>query len=215
MAFEPYVSRPEWDAAESLQRAQTFRDQLKSRRSLRFFSPKPIPEGVLQACLETAGCAPSGANQQPWHFAVVTSSEKKAAIREAAEKEERAFYHGRAPQEWLDALAPLGTDEHKPFLSEAPALVAIFAQVTGEEGRKHYYVQESVGIACGFLIAALHQCGLSCLTHTPSPMRFLNALLGRPANERPFLLLVIGYPSSDAEMPSLTKKALAQMASFH
>ncbi len=206
---------PDWSEEESFAKAQWYREQMKLRRSLRHFCSRPLPEGVLEACIEAASRAPSGANQQPWHFAVVKSPAMKAAIREAAEKEEWAFYHGRAPQEWLDALAPLGTDENKPFLTEAPALVAIFAQVSGADASKHYYVQESVGIACGFLIAGLHLCGLSCLTHTPSPMKFLGQLLGRPREERPFLLLVVGYPAPGAEVPQLTKKSPSEFMTYH
>lgn len=166
-----------------------------------------------------ASKAPSGANLQPWHFAVVRSAQVKARIRRAAEEEERAFYSGRAPQEWLDALAPLGTDESKPFLETAPALVAIFAQsydLTEQgEKRKNYYVTESVGIATGFLIAALHNAGLCCLTHTPSPMKFLNQILERPSRERPFLLLVVGYPAEGVQVPSITKKSLQEIVSYH
>ena len=162
--------------------------------------------------------APSGANLQPWHFAVVTDPALKARIRRAAEDEEREFYARRAPREWLDALAPLGTDEHKPFLETAPYLIAVFARPHGllPDGRavKHYYVAESVGIATGFLIAALHHAGLATLTHTPSPMGFLNDLLGRPAHERPFLLLVVGYPADGATVPRIAKKGLNEIATF-
>lgn len=196
--------------------AKAFRDRMRLRRTVRQFSDRPVPREVIDDCLRAAATAPSGANQQPWHFVVVSDPELKRQIRLGAEEEERAFYHGKAPQEWLDALAPLGTDEHKPFLETAPYLIAIFAESYGElpDGRKvkHYYVQESVGIATGILIAAVHHAGLVSLTHTPSPMGFLNQILGRPVRERPFLLLVVGYPADDATVPRITKKALTEIA---
>ena len=199
--------------------AEAFRDTMARRRSVRDFSSAPIPEGVIEACLEAAGRAPSGANQQPWHFAVVRDDSVKARIRESAEIEERQFYEGRAPQDWLDALAHLGTDASKPFLEAAPALIVIFqqSQVEGSEGKvvKTYYPKESVGIATGFLISALHHSGLATLTHTPSPMNFLNDILGRPSTEKPFLLLVVGYPVEGCEVPVITKKGLEDIASFH
>ena len=174
---------------------------------------------VIDLCLKAAGTAPNGANHQPWHFAVVTDPATKRRIREAAEKEEQAFYNGRAPDEWLEALAPLGTDEHKPFLEEAPALIVIFAENygLGDEGEKvkNYYVTESVGIATGFLIAALHKAGLATLTHTPSPMGFLREILNRPERERAFLILVVGYPADDAEVPDIEKKKLSEFVSYH
>jgi iodotyrosine deiodinase len=200
-----------------LARAREFREDLQRRRTVRDFSSRAIPAGVLDECLTAAGTAPNGANMQPWHFVVVTDSTIKARIREAAEEEEREFYGGRAPQEWLDALAPLGTNADKPFLETAPCLIAIFAETYGRlpDGRKvkHYYVSESVGIATGFLIAALHRAGLAALTHTPSPMGFLNRLLGRPSHERPYLLLVVGYPAADATVPAITKKPLEEIVS--
>ena len=214
MAFAPYRDFIEYPASEMQTRAASFYAELKRRRSVRTFDSRPIPPGVLEDCLRAAGTAPSGANHQPWHFAVITDPALKTRVRLEAEKEEHAFYHGRAPQEWLEALAPLGTDEHKPFLEEAPALVAIFAQ-SRDAQKKNYYVQESVGIATGMLIAALHHSGLCCLTHTPSPMGFLREVLGRPLWERPFLLLVVGYPAPGVEVPSLEKKALDEIASFH
>lgn len=218
MAFVPYHHQ-ESSPSEMVHRASAFYETMKRRRTVRTFSDRPIPDQVLQDCLKTAGTAPSGANHQPWHFAVITSAETKGKIREAAELEEQAFYGGRAPEEWLDALAPLGTDAHKPFLEEAPALIAIFAQNYGldEQGqkKKNYYVQESVGIATGFLIAALHQAGLCCLTHTPSPMKFLREILGRPEPERPFLLLVVGYPADNTEVPNINKKPLEDFTSYH
>ncbi len=204
--------------AEMLERARAFYDDLKRRRSVREFSPKPVPREIIEAALRAAGTAPNGANLQPWHFVVVTDPVLKSKIRAAAEAEEREFYENKAPQEWLDALAPLGTDEHKPFLETAPYLIAVFAQSYGmtPDGKKvkHYYATESVGIATGFLIAALHHAGLAALTHTPSPMGFLNELLDRPSNERPFLLLVVGYPAADAVVPAITKKELGDVATF-
>lgn len=199
-------------------RAHAFYDEIKRRRSVRDFSDQPAPREIIEQALLAAGTAPNGANQQPWHFVVVSNPEIKRQIRAAAEEEERAFYGGRAPQQWLDALAPLGTDANKPFLETAPYLIAIFAQSHGvaADGSaiKHYYVQESVGIATGFLIAALHHAGLATLTHTPSPMGFLSRVLGRPDNERPFLLLVVGYPANDAQVPAITKKPLDTIATF-
>ena len=215
MALDSWTERtPE----EMQRRAQEFYALMDRRRSVRQFSDRPIPEGVIENCLRTAGTAPSGAHKQPWHFVAVRDSAVKRKIRLAAEEEERAFYGGRAPDDWLEALAPLGTDERKPFLETAPCLIAVFARSFGHgpdgEKEKHYYVQESVGIATGFLIAALHGAGLVTLTHTPSPMGFLNQLLGRPKEERPFLLLVTGYPASDAQIPDLSRSPLADIATF-
>jgi len=200
------------------ERAAAFYQQLRGRRSVRDFSDRAVPMDVIENCLRVAGTAPNGANRQPWHFAVVTDPAVKQRIREAAEEEERAFYTQRASEEWLNDLAPLGTDANKPFLEIAPCLIAIFSQSyrLDEAGKKHlhYYVSESVGIATGFLIAALHNAGLACLTHTPSPMRFLNEILARPSYERPFLLLVVGYPADDTQVPVITKKALDEFATF-
>jgi iodotyrosine deiodinase len=199
-------------------RAREFYELMNRRRSVREFSPRPIPPGVVEHCLLTAGTAPSGAHKQPWQFVVVRDPEVKRRIRQAAEEEEREFYGGRAPDEWLAALEPLGTDAHKPFLEVAPCLIAIFARSYEEDGsgarKKHYYVQESVGIATGLLIAALHSAGLAALTHTPSPMGFLNSILDRPRNERPFLLLVTGYPADDVRVPDLARKSLEEIADF-
>lgn len=210
---------PEYPPAEMLERSQQFYGEIKNRRTVRHFSPRLLPEGVVQNCLRAAGTAPNGANHQPWHFAVVTEPSIKKKIRQAAEVEERAFYNGRAPDEWLEALAPLGTDEHKPFLEEAPALIVIFGENYGldQVGNKikNYYVTESVGIATGFLIAALHHAGLSTLTHTPSPMGFLRDVLGRPERERAFLILVVGYPADDAEVPDISKKPLDEFVTFY
>lgn len=201
------------------QRASLFSEHLRQRRTVREFSADPIPAGVLEDCLLAAGSAPNGANLQPWHFAVIQDPKMKQQIREAAEAEEREFYGGRAPKEWLDTLAHLGTDAEKPFLETAPALIAIFqqSQSVDAEGRetKTYYPKESVGLATGFLIAALHEAGLASLTHTPSPMKFLNEILERPATEKPFLLLVVGYPAEDCQVPEITKKSLDAISSWH
>ncbi|MEW6279072.1 MAG: nitroreductase family protein [Candidatus Eremiobacterota bacterium] len=201
-----------------LERARSFCQEMSRRRTVRHFSRRPVPREVIEACLLAAGSAPSGANRQPWHFVVVTDPELRARLREAAEKEEREFYGGRAPQEWLDALEPLGTDANKPFLEEAACLIAIFAEnyAVDPEGTRHkgYYVTESVGIATGLLIAALHQCGLATLTHTPSPMNFLRDMLGRGPNERPFLLLVVGYPVEGCQVPDISRKPLSEIATF-
>lgn len=200
-------------------RSQEFYKQIKRRRSVRDFSSRPVPAEIIENALKAATTAPNGANLQPWHFAVAQSSDIKKKIREAAEEEERAFYKERAPDEWLDKLAPLGTDEHKPFLETAPYLIAVFAQSYGfnSDGNKikHYYVKESVGIACGMLITALHHAGLATLTHTPSPMKFLNEILDRPSNERPYLLVVTGYPADGAIVPDIRKKQLYEISSFH
>ena len=216
--YVPLASYDEYPPAEMERRAASFRAEVMRRRTVREYSDRPVPRRVIEECLRAAGTAPSGANHQPWHFVVVSDPEVKARIRVAAEDEERAFYNGGAPQEWLDALAALGTDEHKPFLETAPYLIAIFAEryMLGPEGGKvkNYYVQESVGIATGILITALHHAGLATLTHTPSPMNFLNEILGRPPKERPFLLLVTGYPAEDARVPAITKKPLDEIATF-
>ena len=186
-------------------------DEMVRRRSVRHFADTPVPMEVVQRCVHLAAQAPSGANKQPWTFALVTDPEVKARIRAAAEEEERAFYGGRASQSWLDDLEPLGTDAHKPFLEEAPALIVIFAHHKGEDGGKNYYVKESVGIASGMLIMALHLCGLATLTHTPSPMGFLGEILGRPAHERAFLLLPVGYPADGCRVPDIGRKALDEV----
>ena len=185
--------------------------QHRLRRSVRDFSADPIPLDVLDACIEAAALAPSGANKQPWSFCVVTDPALKRRIRLAAEAEERAFYGGRASDRWLADLAHLGTDAAKPFLETAPALVVLFAQKRGRDGQKHYYISESVGIAAGFLISALHRCGLATLTHTPSPMGFLAELLQRPANERAFLLLPVGYPAEGCQVPRIERKPLDEV----
>lgn len=198
--------------------ALRFLERLRTRRSVRDFSDRPVPREVIERCILAAGTAPNGANRQPWRFVAVGDPGLKRRIREAAEAEERAFYGGRAPREWLEALAPLGTDQHKPFLERAPWLIAIFAESYGASGDggqvKNYYVTESVGIATGILITALHLAGLATLTHTPSPMKFLNEILERPDNERPFLLLVAGHPVEGAMVPEITKKPLDEIAVF-
>ena len=216
--FQPLFSYIEYPVEEMRQRAIAFRKDMERRRTVRHFSDRPVPREVIEECLITAGTAPNGANLQPWYFVVVSDPRVKHEIRVAAEQEEAEFYHRRAPKEWLDALAPLGTDEHKPFLEIAPCLIAIFGKNHGElpDGRrvKNYYVHESVGIAAGFLIAALHNAGLVSLTHTPSPMGFLNTILDRPADEKPFLLLVTGFPVKDAQVPVIQKKPLDAIAEF-
>lgn len=200
-----------------LDRSRAFAADLQRRRTVRHFSTRPVPRPVIEACLEAAGTAPSGAHQQPWHFVVISDPALKGALREAAEKAEVEFY-ATAPADWLAALAPLGTDEHKPYLEAAPYLIAVFAERYGvrPDGTRqtHYYVMESVGIAVGFLLAALHTAGLTTLTHTPSPMGFLNELLGRPVNERAVMLVVAGYPAADAVVPNLTRKPLDVIATF-
>jgi iodotyrosine deiodinase len=203
---------------EMLARAEALSLDLRQRRSVRQFSARPVPRTLVEQALLAAVSAPSGANMQPWHFVVVSTPELKRRIRELAEAEEREFYERRAPAEWLEALEPLGTDANKPFLETAPYLIVVFSQAYGVTpgGRKvkNYYVQESVGIAVGLLIATLHVAGLATLTHTPSPMNFLNDILHRPANERPYLVLVTGYPSTDAEVPIIDRKSLDAMVTF-
>jgi nitroreductase len=215
---EPLTGYPDRTDDERIRRAEAFEASMRSRRSVRSFAPTRVPRAVIESAIRTASRAPNGANKQPWTFVAVSDPEVKRRIREAAEAEERAFYGGRAPQDWLDALAPFGTDADKPFLETAPWLIAVFAQphgVTADGQReKHYYVPESVGIASGFLLAALHQAGLATLTHTPSPMTFLRDVLGRPEHERPFLLVVTGVPAHDATVPRIDKKRLGEVAVF-
>ena len=216
--FRPWREYHEYPPEEMLRRARELRADLERRRTIRQFSDRPVPRELIEECLCVALSAPSGANRQPWRFVVVSDPATKRRLRQAAEREEADFYQRRAPNEWLEALAPLGTDEHKPFLETAPFLIVIFAEQhgVGSDGRsiKNYYVGESVGIATGMLIAALHHAGLACLTHTPAPMRFLNELLGRPRNEKPYLILVTGYPAADAEVPEISKKGLAERVEF-
>lgn len=211
-----FTPRPE---TEMLARAREFRSLMKRRRTVRDFSDRPVPRQIIEDAVMTAASAPSGANQQPWTFVCISDAAVKSKIRAAAEEEEREFYKGgKTPAEWLDALSPLGTDEHKPFLDVAPWLIVIFGQRYGvaPDGShvKHYYVPESVGIAMGFLIASLHNAGLATLTHTPSPMGFLNEICGRPANEKPYVLLVAGYPAQDCKVPVIEKKKLEEVSAF-
>ncbi|OHB74190.1 MAG: nitroreductase [Planctomycetes bacterium RBG_16_55_9] len=214
----PLDSYREYPPEEMRRRAAAFRAEMQRRRSVRTFSSRPVARKVIEDCLLTAGAAPSGANQQPWSFVAVSDLETKRRIREAAEKEEYEFYHGKAPQQWLDALANLSTDEHKPFLEEAPYLIVIFSQTYGiqpDGGKvKHYYVRQSVGIAAGLLIAAVHNAGLVALTYTPPKMGFLSGLLDRPENEQPFLVLVVGYPAESVKIPDINRKTLQDIARF-
>jgi nitroreductase len=216
--FIPYASYRAYPPKEMKERARAFREELQRRRTIRTFSNRPVPREIIEECLRAAGTAPCGANMQPWHFVVVSDPDVKKEIREAAEIEEREFYEHRAPQEWLEALAPLGTDWRKPFLEEAPYLIVIFGlrNTILPDGKKlkNYYVTESVGIATGMLITALHHAGLASLTHTPSPMAFLNKILKRPTNERPFLVLVVGYPAEGTTVPDISKKSLDEIATF-
>ncbi len=216
-AFEPLSTYREYSAAEMEARSRAFATDMQRRRTTRQFSDRPVDRAVIEACLEAAGTAPSGAHLQPWHFVVVTDPALKHRIRVAAEQAEREFY-ATAPAEWLAALAPLGTDADKPYLEIAPYLIAVFAERYGRtatgERRSNYYVNESVGIATGFLLAALHHAGLVALTHTPSPMGFLTELLERPQNERPIMMIVTGYPAENAEVPRLRRKAVSEIATF-
>lgn len=216
--FEPLSSYIEYPVEEMQERATEFRRHMQRRRTVRQFSERPVPREIIEECLLTAGSAPNGANLQPWHFVVVSDPRIKHEIRIAAEQEEREFYHRRAPQEWLEALAVIGTDEHKPFLETTPYLIVVFGKNHSHlsDGRrvKNYYVNESVGIATGFLIAAIHSAGLVSLTHTPSPMGFLNDILHISPNEKPFLILVVGYPAEDAQVPIIEKKSLEEIATF-
>ncbi|MFW6157602.1 MAG: nitroreductase family protein [Balneolaceae bacterium] len=203
---------------EMRERAHSFYRKMRQRRSVRSFSDRPVQRAIIEDCLRAAGTAPSGANMQPWHFVAVKDPNIKKRIREEAEQEERDFYRNRASDEWLEALEPLGTSPEKPFLTEAPWLIVVFSQSygIGADGDKqlHYYVKESVGIATGILITGLHQAGLATLTHTPSPMGFLNKILDRPVHEKPFLVLVAGYPAEDARVPDITKKKLDEITTF-
>ena len=204
------------EAEEALRRSRAFLELMESRRSVRHFSHEPVPWELIENALRTAGTAPSGANQQPWTFVVVSDPSVKAEIRAAAEHEERLLYEERASQEYLGAIEPIGTDAVKPHITDAPYVIAVFEQAYGwnDDGtkRKHYYVRESVGIATGFLLASLHAAGLATLTHSPAPMGFLTRILERPENERPFILIPVGYPAEDAEVPTLTKKSLDEIS---
>lgn len=210
-----FTRRP---VAELLTRARAFHAEMFRRRTTRHFAPDAVPREVIEWAIRTAGTAPSGAHQQPWTFVAVSDPELKARIREAAEREERQFYSGRAPEEWLEALAPLGTDEHKTHLTDAPWVVVLFRQSHGVRAdgtkRTHYYSQESCGIAAGFFIAAVHMMGLVTLTHTPNPMGFLGELLERPPNEKAMLVMPVGYPADGARIPDLTRKSLEEIADW-
>ena len=214
----PLADYREFSPQEMRQRAAAMLAEMRRRRSVRQFSDRPVPREVIEDCLRCAGTAPSGANCQPWHFAVVEDPAVKRQIRRAAEEAEREFYDGRAPDEWLKALAPLGTGPQKPFLEDAPCLIAVFVQHYGlaPDGTKtkHYYPKESVGIAVGLLIAALHHAGLATLPYTPNPIGFLNEILGRPENERPMMILVTGYPADGARVPEIDRKALNEFVTF-
>ena len=214
----PLADYREYPVDEMRERVNTLYTELSRRRTVREFSDRPVPIDIIETAIKIAGTAPSGANLQPWHFVVVSGAKTKRKIREAAEAEEREFYEHRASPEWLAALEPLGTDSDKPFLETAPYLIAVFLQKYGhlEDGRKvkHYYPVESTGLATGMLITALHEAGLATLTHTPSPMKFLNEILERPTSERPFLLLVVGYPADDARVPDIKRKELAEYTTF-
>lgn len=216
--FVPLESYSELPEEEMKQKAAEFYELVKRRRTVREFSSRSVPKEVIEKCLLAAGTAPNGANKQPWHFVAVSDPEVKKKIRVEAEKEEHEFYNRRAPEDWLEDLRPLGTDENKPFLEKAPYLIGIFAQSYNldkdGEKEKHYYVKESVGIATGILITALHNAGLATLTHTPSPMGFLNEIMGRPSHEKPFLLLVVGYPAEGVTVPDITKKSLDEISTF-
>ncbi|MEX0608063.1 MAG: nitroreductase family protein [Balneolaceae bacterium] len=216
--FVPLTTYREFPVEEMKTRAADFYSHMKRRRTVREFSDRPVPREIIEHCILAAGTAPNGANKQPWHFAVVSNLDVKKRIREAAEEEEHEFYTRRAPEDWLQDLIPFGTNEKKPFLEKAPYLIGIFAESYSVNEaavkEKNYYVKESVGIATGFLITALHEAGLATLTHTPSPMGFLNEIMNRPANEKPFLLLVVGYPEKKVSVPDITKKTLKEIASF-
>jgi nitroreductase len=219
-AREPYpfvaLRHTRLDPAESLARARDFYEEMSRRRTTRHFASDPVPRELIELAIRAAGTAPSGAPQQPWTFVAVSDPAIKAQIREAAEREEQEFYRGRAPREWLEALAPLGTDEHKPHLSDAPWLVVLFRKAYGLDPdggkRTYYYTEESCGIAAGFFVAAIHHMGLVTLTHTPNPMTFLRELLGRPANERAMLIMPVGYPAPQARVPDLARKPLDEIA---
>lgn len=216
----PYTQLPELSDQERIRRAQDFMREMATRRTCRMFADTHVPREVIEAALVAAGSAPSGANHQPWHFAVVSSPEIKAQIRSAAEEEEKSFYAGKAGQEWLEALAPLGTDDDKSYLETAPWLIVVFGQRKGGiepgDAKQNYYVTESVGIACGLLLATLHKAGLATLTHTPSPMGFLRKICGRPEHEKPVMVIVAGHPAPNATVPvhATLKKPIDQIATF-
>jgi iodotyrosine deiodinase len=216
--FIPLEGYKEYSHNEMIKRSEAFYSFIQKRRTVREFSSRPVPQEVIENCIKTASTAPSGANMQPWHFVVVSDPEIKRKIRSGAEQEENEFYTKRASKEWLDALKPLRTDENKPFLEKAPYLIVIFSKSYDQlpDGRKvkQYYSVESTGIACGMLITAIHNAGLVSLTHTPSPMGFLNEILNRPVNEKPFLILVVGYPAAGVKVPDISKKSLEEITTF-
>lgn len=216
----PLENVVDYPPEQMLSRITDFTQDLKRRRTVRDFDERPVDRAIIEQAIQAAGSAPSGANHQPWHFSVIVDADKRKALREAAEAEERAFYEGKAGDEWLEALRPLGTDADKPFLETAPVIIAVFAQKRGgvsvEDSKKNYYINESVGIACGFMLAALHQAGLVTLTHTPNPMRFLNEVCDRPLDEKAYMLIVAGHPTQDATVPehALIKKSLEDISSW-
>lgn len=215
--YIPYVYE-RINGSESLRRSELYFDKLNKRRSIRDFSSDPIPQGVIHNIIKTAGTAPSGAHKQPWHFCAIADADIKKQIRLAAEKEEFEFYNGRASEDWLEDLSPFGTNWEKPFLETVPWIIVVFKKAYNlDDGvkTKNYYVQESVGIATGMLISAIHEAGLATLTHTPSPMNFLSEILGRPENEKPFLLLPVGYPAKDVSVPDIQRKELHDICSFY
>lgn len=220
MPHIPYPTLPAMDDAARIAAAQRYYEHIRTRRTCRAFTDAPVPRAVIEAAIRAAGTAPNGANHQPWHFAAIASPDIKRQIRIAAEEEERAFYAGKAGQEWLDALAPIGTDADKPFLESAPWLIVVFGQRRGGvapgDKKQNYYVTESVGIACGMLLSALHAAGLATLTHTPSPMGFLREICARPADEKPLMIIVVGHPAADATVPdhAVQKKPLEQISSW-
>ena len=216
----PYPTLPALTDGERLTRAEAAYERLRTRRTCRFFTDAPVPRALIETAILAAGTAPSGANHQPWHFSAIVSPEAKREVRELAEEEEQAFYAGKAGREWLEALTPLGTDQDKAYLEIAPWLIAVFGQRRGGalpgEQRQNYYVTESVGIAVGLLLATLHEAGLATLTHTPAPMKFLNRICARPADEKPLMLIVAGHPAPDATVPvhATLRKPLSAIASF-
>ena len=221
MSKTDFISLPtikNYSEVEMIKNTESFYNEMNRRRTVREFSSESIRKEIIENCIKTAGTAPSGANKQPWYFVVVSDPEIKKEIRIAAEREEKSFYNEKAPKEWLNALEPFGTDENKPFLETAPYLIVIFEQKykidENGEKEKHYYTSESVGIATGLLITALHRVGLATLTHTPSPMKFLNKILNRPENEKPYLVLVVGYPAKDTKVPNIKRKSLLEIAEF-
>ncbi|MCK5032903.1 MAG: nitroreductase family protein [Calditrichia bacterium] len=221
MSKTDFISLPtikNYSEVEMIKNTESFYNEMNRRRTVREFSSESIRKEIIENCIKTAGTAPSGANKQPWYFVVVSDPEIKKEIRIAAEREEKSFYNEKAPKEWLNALEPFGTDENKPFLETAPYLIVIFEQKykidKNGEKEKHYYTSESVGIATGLLITALHRVGLATLTHTPSPMKFLNKILNRPDNEKPYLVLVVGYPAKDTKVPNIKRKTLFEISEF-